>query len=335
MSHAGRSRHTPAVHKRHLVRGTAAGLAAAAALALLPGSAAAYPGPGLVTGDVYVHDPSMVRTDSGKYLLYSTHGLVEGRASTDRTAFGRTGDAFGRAPGWWAEYSPGNDPWAPDVSKVGDTYYMYYSLSTFGSNHSAIGLATSSTGEPGSWQDRGRVIDSQPGDDYNAIDPSLLVDGGTWYLAFGSWWSGIKQIEVDPATGKPAGEPVLRSLASRPTGTKAVEGPTVVKRGAYYYLFASYDTCCAGVDSTYKIKVGRATAPNGPYVDKNGVDMRNNGGSLVLESHGDIIGPGGQDVIADVDGDLLVYHYYDARQNGAAKLGLNLMSWDGGWPTVY
>ncbi|NGN67835.1 arabinan endo-1,5-alpha-L-arabinosidase [Streptomyces sp. A7024] len=328
------SKRRHALRKRYTIPAAAAGLAAAAAFVLVPGSAeAAYPGPGVVTGDVGAHDPSMVKTPAGKYLLYSTHGLVEGRSSTDRTAFKRTADAFAAPPSWWAKYSPDNDPWAPDISRVGDTYYMYYSLSTFGTNNSAIGLATSATGEPGSWKDHGLVVSSRTSDDFNAIDPSLLVDGGKWYLAFGSFWSGIKQIELDPATGKPKAGATRYSLASRQSADGAVEGPTVVKRGSYFYLFASYDKCCSGTDSTYKIKVGRATSPNGPYVDRNGVDMRKDGGTPVLESHGDIVGPGGQDVLLDdADGDLLVYHYYDAKDNGSPKLGLNLIDWSGGWP---
>ncbi len=85
-------------------------------------------------------------------------------------------------------------------------------------------------------------------------------------------------IRIDPATGKQlSGDATRYALASRPTGTKAVEAPFVVKRNGYYYLFASYDTCCAGTGSTYKVKVGRATAVTGPYYDKNGVAMTNNG----------------------------------------------------------
>lgn len=312
-------------------------LPAAIMLALIPSSASAYPGPGRVTGDVVVHDPTMLRKSDGRYLLYSTHGYLESRTSTDRTAFSRNGNALSSPPSWWSRYSPDNDPWAPDISYHGGRYLMYYAVSRFGSNTSAIGLATSSTGLPGSWSDRGIVHSSTSSSDYNAIDPDLLVDSdGKWWLAFGSWWSGIKMIRLDPGTGKQyAADTTRHSLASRPTGTKAVEGPTVVKRNGYYYLFASYDTCCSGTSSTYKIKVGRATSPTGPYYDRNGVAMNNNGGTVVMASQGSVIGPGGQDIMPDVDGDLLVYHYYDGNDRGTPKLGLNLLSWTGGWPTAY
>ncbi|MEV6552026.1 arabinan endo-1,5-alpha-L-arabinosidase [Streptomyces sp. NPDC051597] len=300
-------------------------------------SAAAYPVPGRVTGDVVVHDPTMLRAPDGRYLLQSSHGYLESRTSTDRIAFGRNGNAFSSTPRWWSRYSAENDPWAPDLSYHGGKYLMYYAVSGFGSKTSAIGLATSTTAVPGSWKDQGIVYSSTSSSDYNAIDPDLFVDDdGKWWLAFGSHWSGIKMIRLDPKTGKQyAGDTTRHSLAARSTGTRAVEAPTVVKRNGYYYLFASYDACCSGTTSTYKIKVGRATRPTGPYYDRNRVAMNKDGGTVVMASQGSVIGPGGQDIMPDTDGDLLVYHYYDGRDNGAPKLGLNRLNWDSGWPAAH
>lgn len=310
---------------------------AAILLALVPSSASAYPNPGTVTGSTVVHDPTMIRTSSGQYLLYATGGGIGNRTSTDRIAFSGGADAFSSRPSWWRTYSSVPEAWAPDLSYHGGKYLMYYSVSSFGSQNSAIGLATSTTGRPGSWTDQGIVYTSSPSNDYNAIDPNLFVnDDGKWWLSFGSWWTGIKMIQINPLTGKQLSSNTARySLASRPTGTKAVEAPYIVKRNGYYYLFASYDTCCAGTGSTYKVKVGRATSITGPYSDKNGVAMMNNGGTPVLESHGRYIGPGGQSIMNDADGDLIVYHYYDGQDNGTPKLGINLLNWSSGWPVAY
>ncbi|TMR32170.1 arabinan endo-1,5-alpha-L-arabinosidase [Nonomuraea zeae] len=311
-------------------------VAALAALPLLGGSLA-YPDPGRVTGDVVVHDPTMIRTSSG-YVVYSTHGYLEARTSTDRINFTRAGSAFGSPPSWWRTYSPGNDPWAPDVSQQGGRYLMYYAVSSFGSNNSAIGLATSSTGRPGSWSDQGIVYATSTSSDHNAIDPSLLVDSsGRWWLSFGSYWTGIRMIRLNPSTGKQlSSDQTLYHLATRPDAPYAVEAPAIVRHGSYYYLFASYDRCCAGTDSTYKIKVGRSSSPTGPYTDRSGRSMLSGGGTLVLETHGRFIGPGGQSILHDSDGDLLVYHYYDGAAGGTPKLGINLLGWDSaGWPYVY
>lgn len=310
---------------------------AAILLALVPSSASAYPNPGTVTGSIVVHDPTMIRTSSGQYLLYATGGGIGNRTSTNRIAFNGGADAFAGRPSWWRTYSSVPEAWAPDISYHGGKYLMYYSVSSFGSQNSAIGLATSTTGQPGSWTDQGIVYTSSSSNDYNAIDPNLFVnDDGKWWLSFGSWWTGIKMIQINPSTGKQLSSNTTRySLASRPTGTKAVEAPYIVKRNGYYYLFASYDTCCAGTGSTYKVKVGRAASVTGPYSDRNGVAMMNNGGTPVLESHGRYIGPGGQSIMNDADGDLIVYHYYDGQDNGTPKLGINLLNWSSGWPVAY
>ncbi|MEU1103465.1 arabinan endo-1,5-alpha-L-arabinosidase [Streptomyces tibetensis] len=329
-----RSPRTPRTLRR---RTALLALPAAALLALIPGTASAYPNPGRVTGDVVTHDPSMIRTSSGQYLLYATGGGITSKTSGDRTTFSNGADAFSSRPGWWRNYSSVPEAWAPDISYQGGKYLMYYSVSTFGSKTSAIGLATSSTGRPGSWTDQGTVHTSNSSSDFNAIDPNLFVnDDGKWWLSFGSWSTGIKMIRIDPSTGKHLASDTTRySLASRPTGTKAVEAPFIVKRGGYYYLFASYDTCCNGTSSTYKVKVGRASGVTGPYRDKNGVDLMNNGGTPVLESHGNVIGPGGQSILKDTDGDVIVYHYYDGNANGTPKLGINRLNWSSGWPVAY
>ncbi|KAF4410825.1 MULTISPECIES: arabinan endo-1,5-alpha-L-arabinosidase [Streptomyces] len=329
----------PGTGPRHRLRRRAAlpALPAALLLALAPPSSAsaAYPDPGRVTGDVVVHDPSMVRTEDGRYVLYSTHGGLEARVSTDRTHFTRAGSAFTDLPDWWSDYSAERDPWAPDISYHKGVYWMYYAVSSFGSNHSAIGLAKSPTGLPGSWSDRGIVYRTGTGDDHNAIDPSLFVDrDGTWWLSFGSYWTGIKMVRLDPATGSLHRDRTVHSLATRPDEPYAVEAPQIVKRGNYYYLFVSHDRCCAGTDSTYKIKVGRSTSPTGPYTDRDGVPMPDGGGTTVLATHGRFIGPGGQSVLKDSDGHVLVHHYYDGADDGTPKLGINLLSWGGGWPTA-
>nr|MDT0666810.1 arabinan endo-1,5-alpha-L-arabinosidase [Micromonospora sp. DSM 115978] len=156
-------------------------------------------------------------------------------------------------------YNSSGDVWAPDVSYHNGRVWMYYSASSFGSNRSAIGLATSPTGLPGSWRDQGVVYRSSSSDDFNAIDPSLFVDpaSGKWWLSFGSHWTGIKMISINPQTGKPSTTDRTRyNLAQRPS-PGAVEAPYILARGGYYYLFVSFDACCQGVNSTYRIMVGR------------------------------------------------------------------------------
>nr|MDT0659291.1 family 43 glycosylhydrolase [Micromonospora sp. DSM 115978] len=295
-----------------------------------PGS---YPAPMRVTGDVGVHDPTMVRRPGGDYLMAHTGNGVALKTSTDRVAYRNAGAVFPNGAPWTTTYTGGSrNLWAPDLSYLNGRYYLYYSASTFGSNRSAIFLATSTTGNSGTWQDQGLVIESSGSNNYNAIDPNLIVDDqGRWWMTFGSFWSGIQMIAIDPATGKRA-DNSIRHIAGRNGG--AIEAPTLVKRGQYYYLYVSFDRCCQGAASTYRVMVGRSTSVTGPFVDRNGAQLASGGGTQILASHGSINGPGHQAVLADNDGDLLVYHYY--ANNNASLLGLNRLGYDSaGWPYVY
>lgn len=304
----------------------------------LPGGvrAATYPNPEPISGATYAHDPSMIKTASGRYYLFYTGGGIQISTSTDRTNWSAAGQVLPGGATWATAYGGWNDLWAPDVSYHNGVYWLYYAVSTFGSNHSAIGLATSTSAAPGSWTDRGLVYDSQTTSDYNAIDPALLVDAtGRWWLSFGSFWSGIKMIQIDPSTGKQLASNTTRySIAQRPS-PDAIEASYIYQHSGYYYLFTSFDYCCRGTSSTYRIMVARAASPTGPYVDENGVSATSGGGTQILGTHGYVIGPGGQTVMADSDGDVLVYHYYDGNLGGTAQLGLNHLSWgSAGWPTV-
>jgi arabinan endo-1,5-alpha-L-arabinosidase len=305
-------------------------------MAGIPAAAADYPNPGVVTGDVAVHDPSMVEVN-GTYYLYSTGNGIEIRTSTDRTAFRRVGSVWPNGASWAYPFTGGsNNLWAPDVSFRNGRFYLYYAASTFGSRNSAIFLATSTTGLPGSWTNEGIVVQTSDSSDHNAIDPNLVIDrSGRWWLSLGSFWTGIKMIELSPSTGKRiSSTSTVYSLASRP-GSTALEAPAIIYHAGYYYLFTSWDACCQGTSSTYRIMVGRSTSITGPYKDRPGTLLTSGGGTQILGTHDTIVGPGGQSLIQDSDGDVLVYHYYDGADNGVAKLGINRLTWDASnWPYV-
>jgi arabinan endo-1,5-alpha-L-arabinosidase len=238
----------------------------------------------------------------------------------------------GGAP-WTTTYTGGSrNLWAPDLSYRNGQYFLYYSASTFGSNRSAIFLATSASGNSGTWTNHGLVIESRTSDNFNAIDPDLVVDDqGRWWLSFGSFWSGIKMVALNPSTGKRS-DGTIHSIAGR--GGGAIEAPNIVKRGSYYYLFVSFDRCCQGASSTYRVMVGRSTSVTGPYTARNGVAMNSGGGTEILAGQGSVHGPGHQDVLADADSDILIYHYY--ADNGASLLGINLLAYDSaGWPYLH
>ncbi|KAH0428186.1 hypothetical protein CcaCcLH18_09200 [Colletotrichum camelliae] len=311
-----------------------AGLLAVAtsALSLTPRQNVA---PGPVSGDTFIHDPTITKTPSGTYLAAFTADGVGLKTSTDRTNWKDAGAAFPNGASWTTKYTNGEkNLWAPDISYHNGKYFLYYSASSFGTSKSAIFLATSTTGASGSWTNQGLVIESTASSGYNAIDPNLIIDAdGKWWMSFGSFFSGIKMVELSSSTGKPKNSNII-SIATRPDNSEnAVEAPFITRNGNYYYLWVSFDRCCKGADSTYRIMVGRSTSVTGPYVDKDGKQMMQGGGTRVMSSHGSVHGPGHNAVFTDNDADVLVYHYYNDA--GTAQLGLNLIRYSSGWPVVY
>jgi arabinan endo-1,5-alpha-L-arabinosidase len=301
-----------------------------------------------VTGDLErVHDPVIMR-EGDTYYVFSTNRAPRGhlpiRCSKDLLNWTLCGAVFETLPDWSTKEIPGaRSFWAPDISHFNGKYHLYYSVSTFGKNRSAIGLVTNKTLDPSRpeyrWEDQGPVIQSYAEDPYNAIDPNLIVDrkGGAW-LSFGSFWSGLKLRRIDRNTGKLSSEDqTLYSIAAREKAPGApggpIEAPFIFWKDGYYYLFASYDFCCRGAKSTYNIRVGRAREITGPYLDKEGKSMLEGGGTAVLAGNEFRKGPGHCGLLRDGKRDLMVFHAYDAK-TGRSWLQLSTVVWDRGWPRV-
>lgn len=283
----------------------------------------------------HVHDP-VVAKDGDKYWLFSTGPRIPCRKSRDLRTWEWVGPTLSGLPDWSLKQVPGaKDFWAPDISYFNKRWHLYYSVSTFGSNRSCIGLATNTTLDPANpsfkWEDRGLVLKSQHENDYNCIDPNVVLDekGAPW-LSFGSFWSGIKLVRLDPASGRPAGQ--LIHIAGRHGG--AIEAPFIVRNGGWYYLFVSFDQCCKGNDSTYKMMVGRSRAIQGPYLAFDGGKMTDGAGTLVLAGYRQVRGPGHNGFISTPKGDFVVHHFYDRNSGGVPTLQVRRVVWIDGWPVV-
>jgi arabinan endo-1,5-alpha-L-arabinosidase len=297
-----------------------------------------------------VHDPVLARQGDSYYLFVTGgrngRGVLPIRRSPDLLRWEQIGFVFPDAlPAWTAAEVPrATNAWAPDVSFFNGRYHLYYSVSSFGSRDSAIGLATNRTLDPDSpdysWRDEGLVIRSfADRDDWNAIDPNIAIeeDGKVW-MNWGSFWSGIKMRRIDSATGKLSAEDqTMYALASReraqPVGG-SIEGSFIVRHEDYWYLFVSFDRCCRGAESTYNIRVGRSKAITGPYVDREDRPMTEGGGTLVLEAATPAWrGPGHNGFLRDGDQDYLAFHAYPGEGRGS-RLFISTVVWREGWPTV-
>lgn len=287
-----------------------------------------------------VHDPSTVLQEKGQPFFFCTgHGVTLIREQADGQWL-HAGHVFERddLPAWHREKVPANRGhlWAPDVIRLKDTYFLYYSVSSFGKQTSAIGLATGKTLDPDSpdwsWKDHGPVITSNPDSPFNAIDPAVFQDDdGSLWLSWGSFWQGLYLAPLDPRTGQllhPDQKPVHLAWSAK------IEAPFLHKRDGDYYLFLNHGLCCRGLESTYEIRVGRSKKITGPYLDQDGRDLKNGGGTLVLATRGDRIGPGHASIVKQNGREFLAHHYYSKAHRGSPRFGLVPLDWKDGWPIV-
>ena len=313
-----------------------------------------------------VHDPVMAKGEDGRYYVFSTGMNVGVMSSADLKEWKAEPSALSETPQWAVDTVRGyrGHTWAPDISYHNGLWHLYYSCSTFGKNGSAIGLAVNKTLDPNSadfgWEDRGMVIASHRRvDNFNAIDPNLIVDKkGQPYLTFGSFWDGIQLVQLSKKDFQtPIGKPttISRRVGRKLTmaelndvqsftieggdtieaGENAVEAPFIFRHGKYYYLFVSFDYCCRGERSTYKTVYGRSKEITGPYVDKNGQPMDHGGGTILYGPNDKYFGVG-HCAAYEFDGQCyFLSHAYEKDQNGRAKLFLRPIKFDkDGWIVV-
>lgn len=303
-------------------------------------------------GNLNVHDPSVYK-DGNTYYVFSTDAGVANmaepgiqvRKSRDLIHWEYIGRAFDEVPEAAKEWTGATGLWAPDVTKIGNFYYLYYAASSFGKNRSFIGVARSENIE-GPWEDLGEVIKTDFGDPVNAIDPNVVYDHyGNLWLSYGSFWSGIYILRLDKNTGKPLGKGFGKQIAGRDAIVQgAVEGPYIIYNPEFkkYYLFVSYDS----LFRDYNVRAGRADSIEGPYLDSNGIAMTDlrvdpyEVGNKILGGYkfgtaGGWIGPGHNSVLRDGDSYYILHHARGDQDTNWFYLQVRRILWSGdGWPLV-
>lgn len=326
--------------------------------------------PPLVTDTPMVHDPVMAQ-EGGTYYLFSTGNHIQVMTSTDRRRWTlRRGGALGPIPAWTRDSVPGfrSHVWAPDVLRWHGRWWMAYSCSTFGKNTSAIGLARCASLSAFHWDDMGCLVSSRKDDNFNAIDPCFAVDDDdrVW-LAFGSFWDGIQLVRLTTVSedlrqygswmrgtderlvvdstfqritlarryhhNAPEG---LQNPTSRYAGLNAIEAPFIFRHDGWYYLLVSWDYCCRGEKSNYRVVVGRSRHVSGPYLDREGRDMAQGGGTLVAQGDKRAFEAMGHCAVYTFGGDdVFVCHGYSVPLKGASILVQRRLRWDAdGWFTL-
>jgi arabinan endo-1,5-alpha-L-arabinosidase len=293
-----------------------------------------------LSGDPAMHDPSTVIVENGRYYAYGTGRGLPVSVSDDGWTWRRAGTVMSAVPGGRPNAEViargGDNTWAPDLIKVADKYFLYYSAPGT-QPKSAIGLLVGRTLDPQSpdykWEDAGPVVWSDGIEDSNAIDPGVFRDptSGRLWLTYGSYFGYIRLVELDPATGRrlhPTRRPLNVAINS--------EASILIYRDGWYYLLVTHGSCCAGASSTYNIRMGRARAVTGPFLDNMGVDMQRGGGKLFLGSGGRFIGPGHFGLLDLGDGVQKFSCHYEADldRGGISVLDIRPLLWRDGWPVA-
>ena len=288
-------------------------------------------------------DPTVIRTEEGFYL-YATQTnayWIPIYFSKDLVNWEFKRSAFRNATKPKPDVLPaGGAFWAPEIRYINGKYVLYFSWAKWGDgsiSYTAVATSDSPVGD---------FLNAKPlliTDDFgsNCIDQFYYEEDKKKYMFVGSF-NGIYVTELtdDGLSVKRGGDgkPVLKKQVCG----RAFEGTNIYKKGKYYYLFASINNCCPnnGMDSKYKVVVGRSENLLGPYVDRKGKDMLDNSWELVLEGDGEtFFGPGHNSIIIpdDAGTDWMIYHSY-VKENGAVggRLGmLDRIVWSAdGWPTI-
>jgi arabinan endo-1,5-alpha-L-arabinosidase len=309
--------------------------AAAAALILLAIASA-----GALDGQPGIHDPSTVIQESGRFYVYGTGAGLPMLMSEDGWTWKRGGAVMQAVPG--AKPGPdviargGNNTWAPDIIHVGDKYFLYYAAPGT-QPKAAVGLLVGKTLDPASpdykWEDAGPIVWSDGVEDSNAIDPGVLLDptNGSLWLTYGSYFGYIRLVELDPKTGKrlhPDRKPFDIAINS--------EASVMIYHDGWYYLMVTHGSCCAGANSTYNIRMGRARKVTGPFIDNMGVDMLQGGGKLFAGSSERHVGPGHFGLLDLGDGVQKFSCHYEADldRGGISVLDIRPLLWRDGWPAA-
>ncbi len=301
-----------------------------------------------------VHDPVVAFCD-GRYYMFSTGMGICVMSSDDMKNWSFEKQVLDPIPEWAVKAVPGYNghTWAPDIIYHNGLWYLYYSCSTFASNGSCIGVATNKTLNPESpdfkWTDHGMIIQSVPNrDKWNAIDPNIIIDEeGTPWMAFGSFWDGLKITRLDESMLKLSDPQEWHPLWHRPElmsgkmdlksepGDGAVEAPFIFRHDGWYYLFASLDLCCRGENSNYKVAVARSKSVTGPYLDRDGKLATNGGGTIVAQSNDRYVGVGHCAVVTFDGKDYIFMHGYDKTRRYNSMLITRQIVWDkDGWPII-
>lgn len=309
--------------------------------------------------DPYVFDD---RENTGYFYAYSTQNGTSGTAecvylpvyrSADMVNWELVGNAFGgmERPQWVA----GTRIWAPELEYIGGRYCLYYAEGHWDTpSLSACGVAVSdSPTGPFTWTNlktinpladaNGMLVDYKTTGVTNSIDPDVIRDEitGELYLFWGSFGTkegGIYAIKLtdDGLAIAPGAEKTFIAFEC--------EGSYVHYKNGYYYYFGSKGSCCEGAKSTYHVVVARSQNVLGPYVGKDGKEIRTKSNAFDNATNTILSGPASgyfagtghnAGILTDDKGkDWMCYHaFWSGNKYDGRCMLMDEIVWGDGWPS--
>jgi GH43 family beta-xylosidase len=280
-------------------------------------------------------DPGVIHVpdaaDPGFYMV-CTGGTFPIRTSRDLVHWQGTGvEILPNGKPAWAHNGFRN--WAPEIHRVGEHFVAYFTT-VDGGDTLCLGTAHAET-ITGPWIESAGPLLTHPS---GVIDATFFEDEGVPYLLYKIDGNAhgqptpihIRQLAPDGLSFAP-GSTQVQVLVNDP-GTwegGVVEGPWMVKRGGFYYLFYSGNV----YDHRYRTGVARSTSLTGPY-QKHGPPILTNNERWVGPGHGSVL---------EIEGmHYFVYHAWSNAGDGThvqaqGRHGLvDRIEWgDDDWPRIH
>ncbi|HEV7890666.1 MAG TPA: family 43 glycosylhydrolase [Pyrinomonadaceae bacterium] len=280
-------------------------------------------------------DPSVIRVGRDYWASATTSEWAPEFPilhSRDLVNWEVVGAVFQRRPEWAV-----GSFWAPEISQDRGRFFVYYVARKKGGSLCA---AVASASKPqGPYRDHGPLVCQEVG----SIDPFPVTDEqGRRYLLWKE--DGNSVSKPTPIWAQQLSDDGTRLVGERkelfhndqpwekhptlPYGD-LVEGPTVVRRNGWFYLFYSGNFCC-GRECSYAVGVARSRKLLGPWekYTKN----------PIMEGNGDWRCPGHGTVVEDERGRTwFMYHAYQPKDfvYVGRQAMLDEVIWGGdGWPSI-
>lgn len=292
----------------------------------------------LLAGPVYhnpvcsmrLPDPSVIR-EGDTFWLYATEATrnVPVMKSHDLVNWSLCGTVFTEQTR--PDFVDKGGIWSPDISRIGDKYVLYYSMSVWkGTGTCGIGVAVADS-PAGPWHNRGKLFDSVSIGVKNSIDPFHVCDGSRHWLVWGVNY-GIWCIELTED-----GLAVKKGAQGQKLAGPSFGAASIIRHGGAWWLFMSSGVYGYGKRADSKIVVARADDILGPYTDRRGRPALEGFAETLLESNEEFVGISHNSaIVTDAQGnDWILYHaWWSKHLDSGRMLMLDRVLWKNGWPCI-